>query len=75
VDGVDAVDVVDEAVEPDTAKRVSAPIAKLTAILQMHAGSGNALRREETMEEKMSASASSTGNQAISKSIVSPINV
>ena len=71
VDAVDAVDMV-EAVEPETATKVSAPIAKLTAILQMHAGSGNALRREETT---MSAFASSAGSQVTSKSIASPTNV
>jgi len=68
---VDAVDAV-EAVEAEIATRVSAPIAKLTAILQMHAESGNALRREQTM---MSAFASSAGFQATSKSIASPTNV
>jgi len=71
VDTVDAVDTV-EAVEPETVMIVSAPIAKLTAILQMHAESGNVLRREETT---MSAFVSSAGSQATSKSIVSPTNV
>ena len=71
VGAVDAVDAV-EAVEAEIATRVSAPIAKLTAILQMHAESGNALRREETT---MSAFASSAGSQATSKSIASPRNV
>jgi len=66
VDAVEAVEVV------EAATRVSAPIAKLTAILQMHAESENALRREETT---MSAFASSAGFQATSKLIVSPINV
>jgi hypothetical protein len=70
-DAVDAVDVV-EAVEVETATRVSAPIAKLTAILQMHAESGNLLRREETT---MSAFTSSAGSQATSKSTASPTNV
>ena len=78
VDAADAVDMV-EAVEPETATKVSAPIAKLTAILQMHAGSGNALRREETTEETMeettNAFASSAGSQVMSKSIASPTNV
>jgi hypothetical protein len=74
VDTVDTVDMVDtvEAVEPVTARKVSAPIAKLTAIRQMHAESGNALRREETT---MSAFVSSVGSQAMSKSIASPTNV
>jgi len=74
VDVVDAVDVVEtvEVVEAEIAKRVSAPIAKLTAIQQMHAESGNALRREETT---MSAFASSAGSQVTSKSIASPTNV
>jgi len=74
VDAEDAVDAVDtvEAVEPETVTKVNAPIAKLTAILQMHAESGNALRREETM---MSAFASSAGSQDTSKSIASPTNI
>jgi hypothetical protein len=77
VDTVDAVDMMDtvdtkEAVELETATKVSVPSAKLTAILQMHAGSGNALRREETM---MSAFASNAGSQDTSKSIASPTNL
>jgi hypothetical protein len=77
VDAEDAVDTVDtvEAVEQETATKVSAPIANLTAILQMHAGSGNALRREKTTEEMTCAFASSVGSQAMSKSIASPTNV
>jgi len=77
VDAEDAEDTVDlvEAVELETATKVSAPIAKLTAILQMHAGSRNVLRRDETMEEMMSAFASSAGSQDMSKSIASPTNV
>jgi len=77
VDMVVAEDTVDtvEAVELVTATKVSAPIAKLTAILQMHTGSGKALRREETMEEMTSRFASSAGCQAMSKSIVSPTNI
>jgi hypothetical protein len=59
-------------VEPETATKVSAPIAKLTAILQMHAESGNTLRREET---PMSACVSSAGSQDMSKSIESPTYV
>ena len=76
VDAEDAVGAVDtvEAVEPKTATKVSAPIAKLTAILQMHAGSRNTPRREETTEEMTSAFASSAGSQAMSKSIASPTN-
>jgi hypothetical protein len=54
--------------------KVSALIAKLTAILQMHAESANARRREETTE-MMSAFAASAGSQATSKSIASPTNV
>jgi len=74
VDPVYLVDTVDrvEAVEPETAKEVSAPIAKLKAILQMHAESGNAHRREETM---MSAFVSSAGSQDMWKSIASPTDV
>jgi len=71
VDAVDAVGAV-EGVEAEIATRVSAPIAKLTAILQMHAESENALRREETT---MSASASSAGFQATSQAIASPTYV
>ena len=71
VGAVDSVDAVD-AVEAEIATSASAPIAKLTAILQMHAESGNVLRREETT---ISAFASSAGSQATSKSIASPTNV
>ena len=82
-DVVDVVDVVDavgaveavEAVEAEIATRVSAPIAKLTIIPQMHAENGNALRREITAEERTSAFATSAGFQATSKSIVPPTNV
>jgi len=79
VDAVDAEDAVDivytvEAVEPEPATKVSAPIAKLTAILQMHAGSRNAPRREETTEETTSTFVSSLGSQATSMSIGSPTN-
>jgi hypothetical protein len=70
-DAEDAVDAM-KAVEPETATKVSAPIAKLTAILQIHAESGNALRGEETT---MSAFVSSEGSQDTSKSIASPTNV
>jgi len=38
VDAMHTVDAVDEAVELESAKRVSAPRVKLKAILQMHAG-------------------------------------
>ena len=57
MDTVDTVDTVDteEAVELETATKVSAPIAKVTAILPMHTGSGNAPRREETTEQTTSA--------------------
>ena len=75
VDVVDAVNEMDEAVEPETAKRVCAPIANLTDILQMHAGSGNALRREETTEEMTSAFASSACSQGMSQLIASPTNI
>jgi hypothetical protein len=77
VDAEDMVDMVDtvDAVEPETATRVSAPIATLTAILQMHAGSENAPRREETTEETTSAFASCAGSQVMSKSFGSPTNV
>lgn len=53
VDVVDAVDAVDpvEAIDPEIATHVSAPIGKMTAILQMHAGCENMLRREETTGE------------------------
>jgi len=77
-DVVDAVDMV-EAVESETAMKASAPTAKLTVILQMHAGSRNAPRREETMEETTeettSAYASSAGLQVMSKLIASPTNI
>jgi len=74
VDAVGMVDVV-EAVEAEILTRVSTPIAKLTAILQMYAESGNALRREEAVEETTSAYATSPGSQVTSKSIASPTNV
>jgi len=63
------------AVEAEIVTRVSAPIAKLTAILQMHAESGDALRRQETAEETTSAFATSAGSQVTLKSIASPTNV
>jgi len=77
VDAVETLETVEavEAVESEIFMRVSAPIAKLTAILQMHAESGNALRREETAEETTSAFATSAGSQVTSKSIASPTNV
>jgi len=68
VDAVNAVNVVDavNAVKAEIAtamgNRVSAPIAKLTAILQMHAENRNTLRREETAEEAMSAFGTSAGS-------------
>ena len=76
VDAEDAEDAVNtvETVEPETVTKVSALIAQLTAILQMHAESANARRKEETTE-MMSAFASSAGSQAMSKSIASPTNV
>jgi len=40
----------EESVEAEIVTRVSAPIAKLIATLQMHAENGNALRREQTAE-------------------------
>jgi len=72
---VDVVDVLDtvEVVEPDTATKVSAPTAKLTAILQMHAENANALRSVETTET-ISEFASSADYQATSKLIASPTN-
>jgi len=61
-----------EVVEPEIATKVSAHIATLTAILQMHAESGNVLRREETT---MSTFVSLAGSQESSKLIASPRNV
>jgi len=88
VDAVDVGDVVDAVDEEKAVKaeiameignRVSAPIAKLTAVPQMHAGNGNALRREKTAEETanemMSTFVTSAGFQVTSKSIASPTNV
>jgi hypothetical protein len=46
----------------------------MTAILKMHAGSTNTLRREKTMET-MSAFSPSAGSQATSKSIASPTSI
>jgi len=51
-------------VESETVTKVSAHIATLTAILQMHVESGNMLRREETT---MRAVVSSAGTQARSE--------
>jgi hypothetical protein len=73
VDVVDMEDTV-EVVEPETATKVSAPTAKSSAILQMHADNANALRREETTE-MMTAFASSVRTQATSKLIAPPTNV
>jgi hypothetical protein len=73
-DAEDAVDAVDtaESVEPETATKVSAPIAKLTAIQQIHTGNGNTLRRKETT---ISVFPSCGGSYNTSKSIASPTNV
>jgi len=73
-DVVDAVDAEKAEIAMEMGNRVSAPIAKLTAILQMHAENGNALRREETAEKTMSAFATSAGSYATSKSIAPPTN-
>ena len=67
----DVVDTV-ETVEPETVTTASALIAKLSAIQQMQAESGNALWREETT---IIAFVSSTGFQNMSNSIESPTNV
>jgi hypothetical protein len=85
VDVVDVVDVVDaeKAVKAEIAmamgNRVSAPIAKLTAIPQMQAGNGNVLRRQETAEETAKATMSAferrASSQATIKSIASPTNM
>ena len=80
VDAVERLEMVEtvepvEPVEAEIVTRVSAPIANMTAILQMHAEHGNALRREETAEETTSAFATSAGSQVTSKSIASPTNV
>jgi len=66
MDGMDALDTVNmvEIVDPETVTKVSAPIAKLTAILQMHAESATVRRREE-MTEMMSEFGSSAGSQAM----------
>jgi len=69
----DAVAVV-EVVELETATELSAPIVTLTAILQMHADSGNALRREEKTEIT-SASTASVGTRAMPKLIAYPTNL
>jgi hypothetical protein len=69
-EAVDAEDTVDAVEVVEITMRVSALIAKLTAILQMHAESGNVLKREETAEETVeettSAIATSAGSQAVS---------
>jgi len=71
VDAEHTVDTVDteKAVELETATKVSAPIAKFPAILQMHTESRNALRREEILTNTF---VSSAGSQDTSKSIASP---
>lgn len=71
VDIVDVVDTVD-AVELETALKACAPVATFSIILQMHAESGDVLRREETM---LSTFVSSVASQDMSKSIISPTNV
>jgi hypothetical protein len=58
----------------ETVTKVSALIAKLTAILQMDEEIANTRQREETME-MMSTFASCAGSQATSKSIASPTHV
>jgi len=77
VDALETVETVEvvEAVEAEIVTRVSAPIGKLTAIQQMHAESGNALGRKETVEQMTSAFATSAGSQVTSKSIASSTNV
>jgi len=77
VEVVDMVDLVDtvEAVEPETGMIVNAPNAIMTALPQLHAGSGNVLRRRETMAVTTSAFASSADSQVMLKSIESPTNV
>jgi hypothetical protein len=78
-DREDAVAVAEVVEVVEITTRVSAPIAKLTAIIQMHAESGNTLKREgpaeETAEETTSTFATSAGSQATSKSIASPTNI
>ena len=80
-DAVDVVDMVDmeRAVKAEIAtdmdNRVSAPIGKLSAILQMHAENGNTLSSEKTAEQVMSAFSASVGCQTISKSMLSYRNV
>jgi DNA uptake protein ComE-like DNA-binding protein len=73
VDAVDVVNTVDM-LDLETVTKVSALIAKLTAILQMDEESANTRKREETME-MMSTFASCAGSQATSKSIASPTHV
>jgi len=75
VDTVDAEKAVKAQIATEIGNRVSAPMAKLSAIPQMHAGNENTLQREKTAEEVMSAFATSADSQTISKSIVSPRNV
>jgi len=79
-DVVDAVGAIEagegvDVVDAEIVIRVSAPIAKFTALVQMHAERGNTLRREETAEETMSAFSTSAGSHATSKSIASPTKV
>jgi len=75
-DAEDAVDTVNtvETVDPETVTQVSVLIAKLIAILQMHAECAKVRRREETTE-MISRFASSAGSHAKSKSIASPTNI
>jgi len=72
VDTVEAVEAVDAVEAVEAATRVSAPIAKLSVILQLHTESENVLRRDETI---MSAFDSSAGLKATSKWIASPSNM
>jgi len=78
IDAVDIVDVVvmvDKPEELELAIRLSAPVAKLTAIIQIDAESGNTLRKEKTAEESMGINAASEGFQPIPESTVSPTNI
>jgi len=66
----DTVDIL-QVVEPETAMRVTAPIATLRAIVLMHAQNGNTLRREETANEIIFNFGSSVGSHATFNSIFS----
>jgi hypothetical protein len=71
IEEVDPMDAVDR-MEIETAPNVSAPIANLTTILQLHEENRNALGREDTI---MSPFATNVDCSATSSGVVSPTSI